>query len=234
MKIVAINGSPRGRSSVTYLMVEEFLKGAKNAGAETSHIVLSEYKINSCIGCLSCWKKTPGKCIHNDDFSKISTQDADILLLATPVYVDNVTALLKNFIDRSVYTANPKIEKAENNESLHLPAKEKDKRTKLVIISHCGFPEQTHFEVLKLFFRRLARNSKMDLIAEIYRGGGPFLLNNSPAFKPIISNYKKLLEQSGNEVVSKKLFSKNLQKELEKPLISDELYIETHNSFFDR
>lgn len=234
MKIVAINGSPQGKKSVTYLMVEEFLKGAKNAGANTSHIILSELQINNCVGCLSCWRKVPARCIFDDDFSKIDWRDADIIVFATPVYVDNVTSLLKNFIDRSVYLANPKIEKAENNESLHLPCSTNEKRTNFVIISHCGYPEQTHFDVLKLFFRRYARNHKSDLIAEIYRGGGPLLLNDSTALQPTILNYKKLLQKAGWEVTANLSISKNLQTELEKPLIPDELYIHEHNKAFDK
>lgn len=41
-KIIAINGSPRGKEGNTFAMVESFLKGAKSAGAETEHILLAE------------------------------------------------------------------------------------------------------------------------------------------------------------------------------------------------
>jgi multimeric flavodoxin WrbA len=231
MKIIAINGSPRGKKSVTYLMVEEFLKGAEEAGANTSHIILSELKINNCIGCLSCWMKTPSKCIFEDDFKKTDCSDADLVVLASPVYTDNITALLKNFIDRGVYSANPKIEKSQNNESLHLSEKNK-KIPKIMVISHCGYPEQTHFEVLKLYFRRYARNHRTELVAEIYRSGGPLLLSEKTDFQPKILYYKELLQQAGMEIAKNLKISENLQFELEKPLVSDEFYIESHNKVF--
>ena len=66
MKILAINGSPKGKKSSTYIMVESFFKGAIEKGAETFHVLLSEKKINNCMGCFTCWNKTPGKCIFDD------------------------------------------------------------------------------------------------------------------------------------------------------------------------
>ena len=67
MKILCVNGSPKGRKSTTYLMAEEFLKGARGRGAETDHVLLSDKKIHHCIGCFSCWFKTPGRCFFEDD-----------------------------------------------------------------------------------------------------------------------------------------------------------------------
>ena len=51
MKIIAFNGSPRGDKSVTNMMVEEFLSGARKAGAQTENILLSTKKIHHCVGC---------------------------------------------------------------------------------------------------------------------------------------------------------------------------------------
>ncbi|MBA4380669.1 MAG: flavodoxin family protein, partial [Anaerolinea sp.] len=67
MKIVAFNGSPRGRKSNTDRILLPFLEGAREAGAETEVIYLQGKKINHCLGCYTCWTKTPGVCVHKKD-----------------------------------------------------------------------------------------------------------------------------------------------------------------------
>ena len=71
MKILALNSSPRtGGQSKTELMLNHLVNGMQEAGAEVKVVNLHEKKINYCIGCFSCWTKTPGKCLHKDDMTK--------------------------------------------------------------------------------------------------------------------------------------------------------------------
>jgi multimeric flavodoxin WrbA len=230
MKITAINGSPKGKKSTTYLMVEEFLKGARDLKAETEHILLSNLKIHHCIGCLSCWTKTPGICVFHDDMQKINLSDSDIILFATPLYVDNISGLLKNFMDRNIYSGVPTITKDAKGEAVH-PKRQKV-RPKIMIMANCGFPGQSHFEVLKVLFRRVARNYQTDLIGEIYRDEGPLLTWPEAGLNEIVEKYKLLLRQAGKEIVQKLRISVTTQKALEEELIPQDLYLQHHNEFF--
>jgi len=232
MKILAINGSPKGKKSVTYLMVDELLKGAQELGAETDHVLLSQKKIHHCMGCFSCWTKTPGKCIFDDDMKTIPSKECDILIFATPLFVDNVSGLLKNYLDRSIKFGLPFMERDAHGEAIHV-AKDK-KFPKLVVLSNCGFPEQSHFVVLKTLFRRMARNMHTEVIAEIYRGAGPLLKVDDRELEPIINNYKSLLRRAGRETVQNGALSHDLQQDLEKPLIPHDHYLQSLNSHFER
>ncbi|MCK5205109.1 MAG: flavodoxin family protein, partial [Desulfobacterales bacterium] len=70
MKILAINSSPRsGGQSKTELMLNHLVEGMQNAGADVEVVNLREKNIKNCIGCFTCWTKTPGKCLHKDDMT---------------------------------------------------------------------------------------------------------------------------------------------------------------------
>lgn len=232
MKILAINGSPKGKKSITYVMVEEFLKGAKDMGAETQHVLLAEKKIHHCMGCLTCWTKTPGVCLFNDDMRTIDTNELDILVYATPLYVDNISGLLKNYLDRRFSSLNPAIKNDVNGEAVHV--KKERKRAKILVISNSGYPGQTHFDVLKVLFRRMARNGETELIGEIYRDEGPLLQYDDTRLEGIIQQYKKLLRKAGQEIALNLKISEETQKELEKPLIPYDAYIQNHNELFKK
>ena len=70
MKVLALNSSPRGSGqSKTELMLNCLVKGMRDAGAEVEVVALREKTIKNCIGCYTCFTKTPGRCIHKDDMS---------------------------------------------------------------------------------------------------------------------------------------------------------------------
>jgi multimeric flavodoxin WrbA len=230
MKITIFNGSPRAESGNTNIMVQEFAAGAREAGAEVENTFLVNKEIKHCLGCFKCWTATPGKCVIKDDMEGILPKFAlsDIIVFATPLYVDNVSGIMKNFMDRLIPLGDPHFEKDENGECRHL--KTIEKVPKFVVISNCGFPEQSHFQVLKLLFRRIARNFNSELIAEIYRGEGEILRNHPLVIKPFVWMYKRLLRKAGREVVKSMKLSPETMSELEKPIISEKLYIQGANA----
>ena len=234
MKITAFNGSPRGKRGNTHILVGKFLEGALSAGAETEHILLSNKKIRECVGCFDCWSKTPGKCIFRDDMDELTEKfiSSDIVILATPLYVDNVSGLMKIFMDRMLPIFEPYFEEDDKGEIRH--TKRYDKYPKIVVISNCGFPEQSHFQVLKLLFRRIARNMHAEVIAEIYRGEGEILQIKNPFVKRFVKNYLKTVRKAGEEVVLNLKLSEHTIKKLEKPIIPYKLYIKGANKSWDK
>jgi len=100
MKILGINASPRGNASRTKKLVEAVLRGAGEAGAETEFVDVCTLDIAFCTGCLTCC--AVGKCTQDDDFPMLfdAIMEADGLVLGSPVYIDGVTAQLKQVFDR--------------------------------------------------------------------------------------------------------------------------------------
>ncbi len=100
VKIAAVVGSPRGIRSRTRRLAGLVLAGAEEAGAEVDLIELADLQIVPCLACESC--SLDGTCVFADDFSAAYDRmlDADGLVFASPVYVDNVSGQMKVFIDR--------------------------------------------------------------------------------------------------------------------------------------
>lgn len=235
MKIVAYNGSPKGQNSVTHMMIEEFFKGAQEEGAEVVNYVLAEKNINHCRGCFHCWYVDKNKCVIKDDMAEALSHfyDLDILLLATPLYFDNVSGMMKVFLDRCISFGSSQVEKDELGESKHQDAyqlNEIPKKTpKIIIMSNGGFPEQSQFQVLDFLIERMARNMSTEVIAKIYRGQGPLLAFAKDQMKTIVDNYQSLLRQAGKEIVKDLKINPETQAQIDAPLIPFDLYIQILN-----
>jgi multimeric flavodoxin WrbA len=100
MKIVAVNGSPRGMKGSTGRLLEEVLAGAAESGAEVEVVSLSETPLKPCVGCDACHKV--GTCPIKDDYEivKGKIEAADAVVYASPNYIFSVTAQMKAFFDR--------------------------------------------------------------------------------------------------------------------------------------
>ncbi len=233
MKITAFNSSPRAQHSNTHRIVAAFLEGCHDAGAETENIFLARKKIRPCLGCFDCWSVTPGKCILKDDMDELieKVMSSDIVVLATPLYVDNVSGIMKNFLDRLIPIVMPYFEQDQNGETRHTRRYEKYPR--LVAISNCGFPEQSHFQTLKLIFRRMARNLHTELIGEIYRSQGELLKSDHPVIKPKLKTYFDLVREAGRQIVMQGYITDDLQQKLEEPFIPNSYYSRGANKSWD-
>jgi len=101
LKAVCILGSPR-RKSNTEILLNYLMEELRRYNIATTKIVLREYNVKPCYSCRKCLEL--GVCCLNDDMTNhIVPQvlQAHILVIATPVYFDNVTSLTKVFMDRT-------------------------------------------------------------------------------------------------------------------------------------
>ena len=99
MKVLGIAGSPR-RGGNTELLLAEVMKGAASKGAEVKTIILNDLKIAPCQHCDACLET--GRCKVEDDMQMVYSEleQADCLVLASPVQFMGVTAQAKAMIDR--------------------------------------------------------------------------------------------------------------------------------------
>jgi FMN-dependent NADH-azoreductase len=200
MKIVALNGSPGGRSSATAAMLGAFLEGAQGAGAETAAVFLCEKDIGYCRGCHSCWFDTPGRCAIEDDMAGVLHElaGADVIVLASPVYFNNVSGTLKVFMDRLTVTGNPHAggDEGEGGPGTGAP------KPVLLMMANCGFPDRSQFEVISLWINRVAAMMQADLAGEIYATQGKLLCRPAGELSPAAAEYLRALEDAGREITT--------------------------------
>lgn len=109
MRILVLNGSPRPHGS-TKSMVEAFREGAVTAGHQVDVVDVCRLKIGGCLACEYCHTKNHGTCIQKDDMQTVYAllKEAEMLVIASPIYYHGVSGQLKCVIDRFYAAAYPK------------------------------------------------------------------------------------------------------------------------------
>lgn len=99
MKVLGIAGSAR-RGGNTDMLLAELMRGAEGKGAEVKTIVLCNLNFTTCVHCDACLKK--GICKYQDDMQAIylDFEQADVIVLASPIQFTGVTSNMKAMIDR--------------------------------------------------------------------------------------------------------------------------------------
>ncbi|HZV80793.1 MAG TPA: flavodoxin family protein, partial [Geobacteraceae bacterium] len=100
MKILVINGSPRGMQGNTGRLLEEVLAGVEAEGGKVEIVNLAEKQLRPCVACDVC--HVEGVCPVGDDYEEIKERllACDGFILASPNYIFSVTAQMKTLFDR--------------------------------------------------------------------------------------------------------------------------------------
>ena len=98
--IIILVGRMR-KNGNTARLAQSFADGAvQNNNVEIVYV--ADYNVNPCIGCNSCFVREGNKCFQDDDMVKIyeKLRNADIVVIASPVYFYGISAQLKAIVDR--------------------------------------------------------------------------------------------------------------------------------------
>jgi multimeric flavodoxin WrbA len=103
-KVIAINGSPR-KNANTSTLLQKSLEGAASMGADTELIHLIDLHFQGCISCFACKRKGTkfiGSCALQDDLTPVleKVMQSDAVILGSPIYLGDVTSLMRAFIER--------------------------------------------------------------------------------------------------------------------------------------
>jgi hypothetical protein len=147
--------------------------------------------------------------------------------------MDNVTTLMKVFMDRLMPILEPHYEKTRNGQ--YRRGIRFDKHPKFVVISACALPGQNQFDVLELFFESFARTMHTEIVGEIYcPDAGLLLLSKTDVrFTAVVQEYKQLLSQAGKEFAASGRVSEDIEDRLQEPLIDPNEYVKYANKLWN-
>lgn len=99
--IIVLNGSPRKKGN-TSALIKAFTEGAESAGHTVTEFFLDGMNLHGCKGCFGGSKNPDLPCVQRDDMEKIYPvyREADILVLASPLYYWTISGQLKTAFDR--------------------------------------------------------------------------------------------------------------------------------------
>jgi len=207
MKVLVINGSPKGSKSNTYKLTKAFLDGMKESiestkeSFEIEEIQVNRLNIHSCLGCFFCWSKTPGICCIQDDMQQVIQKLlwADITIWSFPLYYFTVPGGLKNLIDRQLPMLLPFM--VENEMQIgngSHPSRYDMSGKKTVVISTCGFytAEGNYDGVYSLFDHICGK----DNYTSVFCGQGE--LFGIPALSQRTNEYLKYVQKAGREYIA--------------------------------
>ena len=226
LKIFAVNSSPKKEKGNTVKLLSAFLEGAREAGATTHLEQIFDQGIEPCSACYSCWFKTPGECVKNDDMIRLldKLKESDVLVFCTPLYGWGVSGVMKNFIDRMLPIGSQFVELRGDYVTKRFQSK--DMPEKIVVVSSCGLPGVNHFDALVSHFENLSKYSGLELSGMLLR----------PNFRESLFDYSEIYstaKKAGMQLVNEGRVSEDLQNIIAAPFISNEEYVKTWNKQFE-
>lgn len=108
MNILVLNGSPRPKGG-TMQMINAFREGAISSSHQVDVVEVCKKQISGCLACEYCHSKGNGSCVQKDDMEEVYSllKNADMLVIASPIYYHGISGQLKCAIDRFYSAAYP-------------------------------------------------------------------------------------------------------------------------------
>jgi len=201
----------------------------RDAGAEVEMVTLREKTVKNCIGCYTCWTKTPGTCIHKDDMTNDlfpKWRESEIVVYATPLYHYAMTATLKAFVERTLPSNQPFFEIREGRMFHPL----RHKTPAVVILSVSGMPDEGQFGALSTHVRYLYASPGRRLLAEIYRPAAEAM--TSPFLKDKADDILDATTQAGRELVRSMEISPETLGRITRSLVDAQSFVEVANEMW--
>lgn len=227
-QVVVINSSPNMEAGNTALILAPFVEGLQSAGSAVDIFYTRRLHIKPCLGEFHCWFKTPGKCFQQDDMQLLLPKlaAADILVLATPLYVDGVSGPLKNLLDRVLPIGQPLIE-LRGGHCRH-PARPGVKSGSLVLVANCGFWETDNFDPLLAHIQAVCRNLGRTFKGALLRPHGPALKAMLDLGAPV-DDVLSAAREAGRQLATTGEMAPELLRTVGRELLPQQQYVEIVN-----
>ena len=156
MHALVLNGSSDGDTFANQVATRA-ISQLREAGWEADEVILRTCEIVPCIGCFSCWVRSPGECMQDDDAPDITRRvtESDLLVLVTPVTFGGYSFQMKKYLDRAISLILPFFARLQG-EVHHEPRYEQ--LPNLLALGTLGEPDPEGEKIFKWLVSRNALN----------------------------------------------------------------------------
>ena len=221
MRILIINGSPRGEKSSTLKVANALVEGIRREGDAVDLVDISKHNIEGCRGCFACWVNG-GKCAIQDDFFKLFKErhlPSDLIIWSFPLYYFGIPSQLKAYIDRQFINLWPDMTIDEDGCPSH-PLRWDESHISHIAVSTCGFfTAEGLYDAVLANFRLIFRHNLKEAIT---CGEGGCFMGGKAA--ECVSHYLDVVKRAGREYRDMGSFSKETRTDLMKPIVPTDAY----------
>lgn len=233
MNVLVINGSPKGKASNTMKLTNALLEGiAENKDNIIKQLTVKDMDITPCLGCMSCWGKTAGKCVIDDVMTDVyeDIMQADLVIESFPLYFFGMPGPMKTFTDRMM----PLMEtyKGEcmtiGDNAFHAPRFDMSGK-KLVLVSTCGYArtEEIYDALIKEYNYICGKGKYISLLCP---QGEMFAI---PPLKPQIEAYLNRYREIGRLLGRGENVSVELINKASEPILPQKAFETLVNNYWN-
>ncbi|MFX1370084.1 MAG: flavodoxin family protein [Promethearchaeota archaeon] len=227
--VFAVNGSARMEKGFTAIILEAFIEGMRVAGANVELVYPRKHRIRPCIGDFQCWFSKVGECVQTDDMQMLleRMKTADILVLATPVYLP-LPGAFQNFLNRLMPLVEPILE--FTNGRTRAKFHQYVRISKIVLVATGGWWEIDNLGTVLRIAEEIAKDTTVDFAGAILRPHA-FMMNESEEDK---QNILEITKKVGRQLIEEGKMSKEDLEAISRPLISEEELRDYYNRNYQK
>ncbi len=235
MKILVLNGSPRGNRSASLKVARAFLSGyGEVIPSEIETVELGKLRISDCRGCLCCWKKESGRCVISDDMQSLLEKvlASDIIVEVFPLYFFTIPSRLKAFTDRCIALTSAyrgSHGDGVNEHFIHSMRYPELYEKKLILVSTCGyeFTDDNYNAVTDQYDRICGKGNYLSLFCP--QGG----VLSEQTLRTQVDRYLLKFASAGKEYAENGSLSAETLELLKKPLLRHHAFEAALNRTWD-
>lgn len=232
-KVAVFCSSPRRDRGGTGQLLQPLISGLREGGATVDLVQLADKTVGACRGCLACWFATPGRCSQHDDMADLLAlfAAADLVVLATPLYVDGMTGTMKMFLDRCLPLLEPFFV-IRNGHCRH-ELRQGVKAGQLALVSVSGFTELDNFDPLLEHVQAFCRNVSREFAGALLRPCAASLPEFARHGLPV-SDVLAAAREAGRWLAKEGRIPAELSARVSRELVPRSVYVAAVNSHFRR
>jgi len=220
-RVVAINGSPRMEKGDTAMVLDPFLRGLEEAGADVELVYAERLDVRPCTcGRMHCWYGTPGTCCFRDGMQDLLGRiaQADTLVLATPVYIP-LPGKMQDVVNRLCPLMEPRLEFREGRTRSRF--RDGVALRRMVLVATGGWWEAGNFDTVTRIVEDLSATAGVAFTGAVIRPHA-FVMRARGELSKTGRAIQGELQQAGRELAETGALRPETLASIRRPLVSEE------------